>query len=178
MRAVRAGVRSIEHGNLIDDTAAGEMAAHRCYLVPTLVIYDQVAKFGRALNFPPEGLAKLDEVLAAGLASINIAAGAGVQIGFGTDLLGETHDAQSQELLLRAQAQSPVDVLRSATTVNAALLRRPGELGVIAPGACADLLLVDGDPLRDIGVLGGQGERLDLVVRAGEIVVNRLGAGG
>ena len=178
VRAVRAGVRSTEHVNLIDDSAADEMAAHRCYLVPTLVIYDQVAKFGAGLNFPPEWLARLDEVLAARLASINIAPGAGFQIGFGTALLGETHDAQSQELLLRAQAQSPVDVLRSATTVNAALLRRPGELGVIAPGACADLLLVDGDPLRDIGVLGGQGERLDLVVRAGEIVVNRLGAGG
>ncbi len=174
VRAVRAGVRSIEHGNLIDDGAAREMAEHRCYLVPTLVVYDQVARFGRALNFPAEGLAKLDEVLSAGLASIHIAAGVGVQIGFGTDLLGETHDAQSRELVLRAQAQSPADVIRSATTVNAALLRRPGELGVIAPGAFADLLLVDGDPLRDIGVLGGQGEHLDLIVRAGEIVVNGL----
>ena len=56
------------------------------------------------------------------------------------------------------------------------LLGRPGELGVVAPGAYADLLLVDGNPLRDLGVLGGQGEHLDLIVRAGEIVTNRLGA--
>ena len=174
-RAVRAGVRSIEHGNLVDDDAARVMAEHGCYLVPTLVIYDQVAQYGRALNFPAEGLAKLDRVLGAGLASIDVAVGAGVELGFGTDLLGETHDAQSRELVLRAQVQSPAEVIRSATTVNAGLLGRPGELGVVAPGAYADLLLVDGDPLGDIGVLGGQGDHLDLVVRAGEVVVDRLG---
>ena len=174
VRAVRAGVRSIEHGNLVDDAAARVMAEHGCYLVPTLVIYDQVAQFGRALNFPAEGLAKLDAVLGAGLAAIDRAAGAGVQIGFGTDLLGETHDAQSRELVLRGQVQSAADVIRSATTVNAALLGRAGELGVITPGAYADLLVVDGDPLQDVGVLGGQGDHLDVIVRAGEIVRNRL----
>jgi imidazolonepropionase-like amidohydrolase len=173
-RAVRAGVRSIEHGNLIDDSAARLMAEHRCYLVPTLVIYDQVAHVGRALNFPAESLAKLDAVIGAGLASIDIATRAGVELGFGTDLLGETHDAQSKELSLRAKVQSAADVIRSATTVNAALLGRPAELGVIAPGAYADLLLVDGDPLRDIDLLGGQGDHLDLIVRGGEIVKNGL----
>ena len=106
--------------------------------------------------------------------AIEIAATAGVEIGFGTDLLGETHDAQSRELVLRGQVQSATDVIRSATVVNAALLRRTGELGVVAPGAYADLLVVDGDPLQGLGVLGGQGDHLDLVVRAGEIVVNRL----
>ena len=174
VRAVRAGVRSIEHGNLIDADAAGFMAQHRCYLVPTLVVYDQVAQFGRQLNFPAESLAKLDAVLGAGFAAIEVAAAAGVQLGFGTDLLGETHDAQSREFTLRAKVQSAADVIRSATTVNAALLGRPAELGVIAPGAYADLLLVDGDPLADISALGGQGDHLDLVARAGEIVVNRM----
>ena len=173
-RAVHAGVRSIEHGNLLDDDTARVMAEHGCYLVPTLVIYDQVAQYGRALNFPPESLAKLDNVLGAGLASIDMAVAAGVQIGLGTDLLGETHDAQSRELVLRAKIQSAADVIRSATTVNAALLGRPGELGTIKEGAFADLLLVAGDPLSDISVLGGQGDHLDLIVRAGEVVVNRI----
>ena len=175
VRAVRAGVRSIEHGNLLDDAAARTMADNGCYLVPTLVIFDQVARRGRALNFPAESLAKLDAVLGAGRAAIDLAVSAGVEVGFGTDLLGETHDAQSHELVLRAEVQSPADVIRSATTVNAALLGRAGQLGVVAPGAYADLLLVDGDPLADIGVLGGQGDHLDLVVRAGEIVKNALG---
>ncbi len=174
-RAVRAGVRSIEHGNLIDEGAARMMAENGCYLVPTLVIYDQIAQYGRALNFPAASLAKLDGVLHAGRTSIELAVAAGVELGFGTDLLGETHDAQSRELVLRAQVQTPTDVIRSATTVNAALLRRPGELGTIAPSAYADLLLVDGDPVTDIAVLGGQGDHLDLIVRAGEVVVDRLG---
>ena len=174
VRAVRAGVRSIEHGNLVDGAAAGVMAQHGCYLVPTLVIFDQIAQHGRALNFPAESLAKLEAVLGAGRAAIDVAVSAGVDVGFGTDLLGETHDAQSRELVLRAQVQGPADVIRSATTVNAALLGRSGQLGVVAPGAYADLLLVDGDPLADIAVLGGQGDRLDLIVRAGEIVKNTL----
>ena len=174
-RAVRAGVRSIEHGNLLDDAAARVMADHGAYLVPTLVVYEQVARFGRALGFPGASLAKLDLVLAAGRASIDVATAAGVQVGFGTDLLGETHDAQSREFALRGEVQSPADVIRSATTVNAALLGRAGELGVVAPGAFADLLLVDGDPFKDIGVLGGQGEHIDLLVRSGELVVDRLG---
>ena len=173
VRAVRAGVRSIEHGNLIDGPAAAVMAEHRCYLVPTLVIFDQLAEFGKAMNFPAESLAKLGVVIRAGQAAIATAVSAGVELGFGTDLLGEIHPAQSRELVLRAQVQSPADVLRSATTVNAALLGRSGQLGEITPGAYADLLLVDGDPLDDISVLGGQGDHLDLIVRAGEIVRRR-----
>ena len=174
VRAVRAGVRSIEHGNLLDGGAARVMAEQGCYLVPTLVVFDQVAAHGRALSFPAESLAKLDAVLGAGRAAIDVAVAAGVEVGFGTDLLGETHDAQSRELVLRAEVQSAADVIRSATTVNAALLGRSGQLGVVAPGAYADLLLVDGDPLADVGVLGGQGERLDLIVRAGEVVKRTL----
>lgn len=174
IQAVRAGVRSIEHGNLLDAEAARVMAEHGCYLVPTLVTYDQIAELGRKLRFPPESIAKLDAVAHAGKSAIETALAAGVKIGFGTDLLGETHDAQSKEFLLRAEVQPPLDVLRSATLVNAELIGKAGELGVVAPGAYADLILVDGDPLADLSLLTGQGERLDLVVRGGEIVVNRL----
>lgn len=174
-QAVKAGVRSIEHGNLIDDQSAELMAAHHCYLVPTLVVYDQIAEFGRSLDFPPESMLKLDEVLRAGLGSVEIALRAGVGIGFGTDLLGETHDAQSKEFLLRAEVQSPADVIASATVINAELLGHVNELGVIRPGAFADVLLVDGNPLRDLSLLGAQGRYLDFIARAGEIIVNRLG---
>src|SRR5664280_2684716 len=162
-RAVRAGVRSIEHGNLLDSGAARLMGEHGCFLVPTLVTYDQLAAFGRDWSFPAESLAKLDAVKDAGLAAVDIAASAGVRIGFGTDLLGETHDAQSREFILRTQVQNTAEVLRSATTVNAELLGKPGELGVISPGAFADLLLVDGNPLADLSILDGQGEHLDLI---------------
>lgn len=176
VQAVQAGVRSIEHGNLLDADAARTMAEHDCFLVPTLVVYDQIAEFGRQLHFPAESMAKLDTVLTAGLTAIETALAAGVKIGFGTDLLGETHSAESKEFQLRAQVQSPLDVLRSATVVNAELLGRTGELGVIAAGARADLLLIAGDPLTDISLTGGQGDHLDLVVRGGEIVTHRLGS--
>jgi len=174
IQAVGAGVRSIEHGNLLDAEAARVMADHGCYLVPTLVTYDQIAEFGRQLGLPAASMAKLDEVLTAGLTAIEIALAAGVQIGFGTDLLGETHDAESKEFQLRAQVQSPLDVLRSATFVNADLLGKSGELGVVAPGARADMLGIDGNPLADITLTGGQGDHLELIVRAGEIITNRL----
>ena len=174
-RAARAGVRSIEHGNLLDAESARVMAEHGCFLVPTLVTYDQIAEVGEVLGFPADGLRKLDAVLSAGTVAIQHAIDAGVRVGFGTDLLGETHPAQSKELLLRAAVQTPLDVLRSATIVNAELLGKAGELGVIAPGSAADLLLVDGDPLADLGVLMGQGERIDLIVRRGEIVHDALG---
>jgi imidazolonepropionase-like amidohydrolase len=174
IQAVRAGVRSIEHGNLLDAEAARVIADHGSYLVPTLVVYDQVAEFGRQLNFPAASMAKLDMVITAGLSAIETALSAGVKLGFGTDLLGETHDAQSKEFVLRAQVQPAIDVIRSATLVNAELIGRPGELGVVAPGAFADLLVVDGNPLDDLSLLASQGERLDLIVRGGEVIKNDL----
>jgi imidazolonepropionase-like amidohydrolase len=173
-RAVRAGVRSIEHGNLIDEASARLMAERGCFLVPTLVTYDQIAEFGKSLKFPEESLRKLHDVLHAGVDAIEIALRAGVKIGFGTDLLGETHSAQSKEFALRSKVQSNAEIVRSATIVNAELLQRQGLLGVIKPGAFADLLVVDGDPLKDLTVLGGQGERLDLIMRGGVIFKNNL----
>lgn len=105
-----------------------------------------------------------------GLGSLEVAVRHGVPIGFGTDLLGETHPFQAHELVIRARAMAPLDVLRSATVVNAALLERTGELGIVAPGALADLLAVEGNPLADLALLDGQGERLALIMRGGEIV--------
>jgi imidazolonepropionase-like amidohydrolase len=174
-RAVTAGVRTIEHGNLIDEASARLMAERGAYLVPTLVTYDQIAEFGKSLKFPEESLRKLGDVLHAGLRAAEMALRAGVKVGLGTDLLGETHPAQSKEFLLRAQIQSNADVLRAATIINAEIVQQPGQLGVLAPGAFADLLLVDGNPLDDLAVLTGQGERLALIMRGGTVYKNALG---
>ena len=168
-RAVRAGVRSIEHGNLLDDATAALMASHDAFLVPTLVTYAKIAEVGAAFRFPAASVRKVHDVIAAGLGSLDTAARAGVAVGFGTDLLGETHPFQSHEFVIRREAVPAIDVIRSATLVNAALLQRAGELGVVKPGALADLLLVDGDPVRDISLLDGQGEHLLLVMRGGQI---------
>jgi imidazolonepropionase-like amidohydrolase len=174
-RAVRAGVRTIEHGNLIDREAAKLMAERGAFLVPTLVTYFAIEEFGRALRFPETGLRKVRDVLDAGLGSLEIAREAGVEMGFGTDLLGETHAQQSRELGIRGRVLAPADVLRSATLVNARILGREGELGVVSGGALADLLLVDGDPLADLSLLERPDQTLLAVVKGGEIVVDRLG---
>ncbi len=89
-----------------------------------------------------------------------------------TALLGEAHPLQSEELLIRARVQSNLEVLRSATLIGAELLGQAGRLGAITPGAVADLLLVDGDPLSDLGCLAGQGERIPLVVQGGRSLKN------
>ena len=156
-RAVRAGVRSIEHGNLIDAETAALMAREGAYLVPTLVTYFKIEELGRALGFPEASQRKVHDVLEAGLASLEIARSAGVSLGFGTDLLGETHPYQSDEFAIRARVLSPAEIVRSATVVNAEILERSGELGVVAPGARADLLVVDGNPLENLSLLAGDG---------------------
>jgi imidazolonepropionase-like amidohydrolase len=169
-RAVRAGVRTIEHGNLIDAATARLMAERGAFLVPTLVTYFKIEELGRALGFPAVSQRKVKDVLDAGLASLEIARDAGVAMGFGTDLLGETHVHQNQEFAIRARVLPPLEILRAATVVNARILNREGELGVVAPGALADLLVVDGDPLQDVSLLAEPQKSLALVVKAGEVV--------
>jgi imidazolonepropionase-like amidohydrolase len=95
---------------------------------------------------------------------------------YGSDLLGQLQPDQSKEFLLRQEALSPREIIHSATIVGAELLGRAGELGVIAPGACADLLVVDGNPLKDLGVFQDQGARIPVVMQAGRFHRNRLGA--
>jgi imidazolonepropionase-like amidohydrolase len=112
-------------------------------------------------------MAKLAEVREAGLHSLEILQRAGVKIGYGTDLLGPMHRYQSHEFVIRTEAMSPFEIIRSATIVNAELLNRPGELGAVDPGALADLIAVDGNPLADISLLDGQGERLTHIMKGG-----------
>ncbi|MDX1649025.1 MAG: amidohydrolase family protein [Myxococcota bacterium] len=176
-RAVRAGVRTIEHGNLLDAETARLMAERGAILVPTLVTYRALDELGRKLGFPEVSQRKVQDVLDAGLASLERAREAGVPMGFGTDLLGEAHDQQGREFAIRAEALPPAEVLRQATLEGARILRREGELGEVVPDARADLVVVDGDPLQDPGLLGGAGgERLLAVMKDGELVVDRLGA--
>jgi imidazolonepropionase-like amidohydrolase len=170
-RAVDAGVRTIEHGNLIDRACADHMRARGAFLVPTLVTYFAIDELGRKLGFPAVSQAKVKDVLDRGLASLEIAAAAGVPMGFGTDLLGETHDQQSREFQLRGEALSPADVIRSATVVNARILNRVGELGVVAAGALADLIVLEGDPLASLAVLAEPEKHLRAVMKAGQLQV-------
>ena len=150
---MQCGVRTIEHGNLLDEASAKVMKQHGAFLVPTLATYAVLGDEGKRLAWSDEMLAKLDRVKDAGTQAIAIAKAAGVPIGFGTDLLGSMHPQQAREWRLRASVQTPVEQLQSATSVAATVLNQEGKLGVIAPGAYADLIVVDGDPTQDITVM-------------------------
>jgi len=169
-RAVRCGVRSIEHGNLMTESAARTMAEHGAFLVPTLATYDAMLRWGAQEGFPLEAQMKLRDVATKGLSAIEMARNAGVKIGFGTDLLGRTHAHQLHEFRLRAEGERPVDILRSATTVNAELLNQAEELGCVREGAYADLLLIEGNPLEDLGVLWREPNGIRLVMKEGRVV--------
>ena len=168
-RAVRCGVRTIEHGNLVDAAAARVMRDHGAFVVPTLITYDALARDGARLGLPADSVAKIETVRQAGRDSLAIYAEAGVQMGFGSDLLGEMHQYQSEEFRIRAELLGNLEAIRSATSIAAAILQRDGELGTVRAGALADLIAVDGDPLTDIGVLAGPDARIGLVMQAGRV---------
>ncbi len=168
-RAVRCGVRTIEHGNLVDADAARVMREHGAFVVPTLVTYDSLARDGARLGLPADSVAKIESVRQAGRDSLKIYAEHGVQMGFGSDLLGEMHQDQSQEFVIRAEILGNLEAIRSATSIAAAILQREGELGTVRAGALADLIVVDGNPLDDIHLLAGQGEHLSLVMQGGYV---------
>jgi imidazolonepropionase-like amidohydrolase len=173
-RAVRLGVRTIEHGNLVDDDAARVMREHGAYAVPTLVTYEALASEGAQFGLPPESVAKIGSVKEAGLGSLEIFKRNGVAMAYGTDLLGPSQRLQSEEFRIRTQVLSNQEVIQSATTIAAEVLQRVGQLGRLQPGAIADLIVVEGDPLRDIACLTGQGERIPLVVKGGAVQFNEL----
>ena len=166
-RSVQCGVRTIEHGNLLDEATAKVMKSEGAFLVPTLATYAVLAEEGVRLGWSAEMLAKLDRVKDAGTQAIAIAKAHGVPIAFGTDLLGAMHSQQSIEWRLRAGVQTPVEILQSATSVAAKVLNQEGKLGVVAPGAHADLLVVNGDPTADITVLCDPGKAIVGVMKAG-----------
>ena len=171
-RAVRCGARSIEHGNLVDAEAAQVMADHGAIAVPTLATYEALATEGAGLGFPLEAMAKIEAVRGAGRRSLEIFARAGVRMAYGSDLLGETQRLQSDEFALRAAVLGAPEAIRAATTHAAFLLNRQGQLGTVAAGAIADLLLVDGNPLDNIHLLRGQGESLLVTMKDGRILKN------
>ena len=175
-RAVRCGVRTIEHGNLIDAETAALAHQHGAYVVPTLVTYEALASEGEKFGLPAASVAKISEVREAGLRSLELLRAAGVRMGYGTDLLGPSHRLQSDEFLIRTQVLSAQHVLQSATTAAAEILRMEGRLGRIQPGAFADVLLVRGNPLQQIGCLTGNGENIPLVMKDGHICFNELAA--
>jgi imidazolonepropionase-like amidohydrolase len=173
-RAVGQGVRTIEHGNLIDTASAKLMAKKGAYLVANLVAYYAMKERAKEFGMGADMLAKNDMVIDGGLKSLEICKRAGVKVGYGSDLLGQLMIDQSREFLLRSEVLSPIEIIRQATLVGAEIVRMEGKLGCVAPGAFADLIVVDGDPTKNLGLFQDQGAHLPVIMQGGRFHKNAL----
>jgi len=170
---LKSGVRSIEHGNLIDEETAHLIARAGAYLVPTLVTYEALSEEGKSYNVPENVIRKIDEAHELGVRALRYAHEAGVRIASGSDLLGPLQDRKARELEIKTQVLSPMKSLVSATKTNASLFGMEDEIGTIEEGKLADLLVVDGDPLENIAVLQKK-SNLKLIMKGGRAFKNEL----
>lgn len=175
-RALECGVRSIEHGNLMDESSVELLLEKHAFYVPTLATYSALAARGRESGLSEANHRKIFDVLDAGIKALEMAHRGGAQIVYGTDLLGDLQDAQLSEFTLRAQVQPNIEIIRAATSTAARLLRLEGLVGTIAAGGLADLLVYDGNPLDDISLLTRPDATLKVIIKSGEIVKNSLAA--
>jgi len=176
-RCLRAGVRSIEHANFVNRDTVAMMAEHGAYLDPTFISLVQRIESAPETHLPDQIVANLRRTVSRGQQVYEWAKACGVPIAFGTDLWGpEAQKSQLREFEMRAALDSPARVIRSATATGAELLMQKDRLGVVAPGACADLLVVDGDPLADLRVMTDPKRNLKLVMKDGVIYKNELPA--
>ncbi|ARS52765.1 metal-dependent hydrolase family protein [Kushneria konosiri] len=173
-RAVMAGVRSLEHCNLITPETARLAAEKGAMACPTLVTYEMLKQEGAQYGLKPDSVAKIDDVRLAGLESLKIMREAGLTMAYGSDLLGEMHRHQSEEFVIRSRVLAPHEVIRSATLDAARLLQREGDIGCVAEGARADLIVVDGNPLEDMSLLTHQGAHMSVIMQGGRMVKNQL----
>lgn len=168
-RCLAAGIRSIEHGSSLDQATAKMMVDRSAFLVPTLSVYSAFLEHGLSIGYSASTVATFGQLLKDSLESLSRAHALGVKIAQGSDLEGEMHRLQSREFLLKAEVLSAREVVASATITNAELLNMTGRLGVVAEGALADILVVDGNPLKQIGVLADPDRHLRVIMKDGII---------
>ena len=173
-RAMTNGVRTIEHGNLIDDKSARLIKSKGGYMIANLVTYFSMKERAEQFGMTADMLAKNEIVLEGALRSLEICKKAGVKVGYGSDLLGALQVDQSLEFIHRAKVLKPIEIIRQATTVGAEILRMDGKLGTIAPGALADLIVVDGNPLKKLELFLDQGAHLPMIMKGGKFHKNVL----
>jgi imidazolonepropionase-like amidohydrolase len=166
-RAVDCGVHSLEHCNLITPETARRAAAAGAVAAPTLVTYEALAEEGKAFGLSPESVAKIETVRKGGMGSLSIMREAGLPMAFGSDLLGQLQRHHCREWEIRARVLPVADIIRSATLVGAKLCGLEGQVGAIVPGAYADLLIVEGDPYRDVSLLQHDGAHMPTIMKGG-----------
>jgi imidazolonepropionase-like amidohydrolase len=167
--ATEAGVDSIEHGSYIDDAGIALMKEHGTYLVPTLYLGDWFFQNMDQTHMPPPLMAKAREVIPMARKNIAHAFAGGVKVAFGTDAAVYPHGLNAHEFAVMVKlGLSPLQAIQAATVNAADLLGWSGKVGSLEPGAWADIVAVDGDPLQDVTTL----EKVKFVMKGGEVVKN------
>jgi imidazolonepropionase-like amidohydrolase len=170
--ASEAGVDSIEHGSYIDDAAIAVMKEHGTYLVPTLYLGDWMIDNAGLTRLPPPLLAKAQVVIPAARKNIAHAFSSGVKVAFGTDAAVYPHGMNAHEFAVMVKlGLTPLQAIQAATINAADLLGWSGKVGTLAPGAWADIIAVDGDPVKDVTTL----EHVKFVMKGGDVVKNEYG---
>ena len=166
-RAVRAGVRSIEHGSLMDDEAIEMMAERGTYLVADMYDGDYMLEVGPSLGYTDEVIEKVHLTNDAQREGFTKCVKAGVPLAFGTDSGIAPHGLNARQFAYYVRfGLTPVQAIQSATRWSAELMRWEDRVGTIAPGLLADLVAVPGDPTDDVTLL----EDVPFVMKGGEIV--------
>jgi imidazolonepropionase-like amidohydrolase len=176
-RCLKTGVRSIDHCTMITEDTAKliKQAEGKAFAVPTLAVMEQGLLHGKELGMSDESIAKMREVHHLAYASVEYLYRNGARLGMGTDLFGETyHPMQNMEFAYRADIIKPIDLLRSATSINAEIMKKTGQVGCIQPGAYADLLVLEENPLQNIHAMTKPDESFSMIMKGGQMVRNRL----
>ena len=167
--AAEAGVDSVEHGSYIDDAGIAAMKEHGTYLVPTLYLGDWMMENAEQTHMPPPLLAKAHDVIPAARKNIAHAFASGVKVAFGTDAAVYPHGLNAHEFAVMVKlGLTPLQAIQAATVNAADLLGWSGKVGTLEPGAWADIVAVEGDPVKDVTTL----ERVKFVMKGGEVVRN------
>src|SRR6266404_3276441 len=167
--ASEAGVDSIEHGSYIDDAAIAEMKKNGTYLVPTLYLGDWFIEHAAENHVPDFLLVKAKAVMPAARKNVAHAFASGVKVAFGTDAAVYPHGLNAREFAVMVKlGLTPLQAIQAATVNAADLLGWPGKVGSLEPGAWADIIAVEGDPLKDVTTL----ERVKFVMKGGEVIRN------
>ena len=171
--ALAAGVRSIEHGSLLEERTANQMVKQGTFMVPTMLIHEHLDKGTETQGVSEFSKQKLTKVRTQAQVSIELAARVGVSLASGSDLLWPHQSGRGGELELKAAILGPMAAIVSATRTNAQLFGLEDRIGTVEEGKEADLIVVAGDPLTDIGLLR-DGSNVRLVLKGGKIVKETL----
>lgn len=171
---VSSGIRTLEHCNLMDESAAKAVKDAGAFMVPTLVTYEMISRMGKSMGIPENNVRKINEARDRGLEAVAIAKKLGVKIASGSDLLGPMQRYKGMELELKARVLGPMGAIVATTKTNAELLKKEKDLGTIAAGKLADFILVQGDPLKDITLIQQYQEKISLIIQGGRVYKNIL----